>query len=35
MDAEDGGWLCRQKLKGIGCDVEAWYQEERKVKPDA
>ena len=35
MDAEDGGWLCRQKLKGIGCDVEAWYQEERTVKPDA
>lgn len=28
MDVEDGGWLCRQKLKDIGCDVEAWYQEE-------
>jgi len=28
MDAEDGGWLCRQKLKEIGCDVEAWYKEE-------
>lgn len=28
MGAQDGGWLCRQKLLGIGCDVEQWYREE-------
>lgn len=28
MDQEDDGWLARQKLKDIGCDIEAWYKEE-------
>lgn len=22
------GWLARQKLKDIGCDIEEWYREE-------
>lgn len=25
---EDDGWLARQKLKDIGCDIEEWYREE-------
>ena len=28
MDQEDDGWLARQKLKDIGCDIEEWYREE-------
>ena len=24
----DDGWLARQKLKDIGCDIEEWYREE-------
>ena len=28
MDQEDDGWLARQKLKEIGCDIEEWYREE-------
>lgn len=28
MGPEDDGWLCRRKLKEIGCDVEAWYRDE-------
>lgn len=28
LSPEDGGWLCRQELKKIGADVEAWYKEE-------
>lgn len=28
MDQEDDGWLARQKLKDIGCDIEKWYREE-------
>lgn len=27
MDSEDNAWLCRRKLKEIGVDVEAWYEE--------
>ena len=27
MDPADDGWLARQKLKGIGCDIEEWYRE--------
>lgn len=27
MDSEDNAWLCRKKLKEIGVDVEAWYEE--------
>ena len=29
MSPEDGGWLCRQRLKQIGVDVEQWYKEEQ------
>lgn len=28
MDQADEGWLARQKLKEIGCDIEEWYREE-------
>ena len=28
MDQEDDGWLARQKLTDIGCDIEEWYREE-------
>ena len=28
MDQEDEGWLAREKLKGVGCDIESWYKEE-------
>ena len=28
MGPEDGGWLCRQKLKQYGVDVERWYKDE-------
>lgn len=28
MDQADEGWLARQKLKDIGCDIEEWYREE-------
>lgn len=28
MAQEDDGWLARQKLKDIGCDIEEWYREE-------
>ena len=28
MDPADDGWLARQKLKEIGCDIEEWYREE-------
>lgn len=27
MEPEDDGWLARKKLKELGCDVEAWYEE--------
>lgn len=27
MGPEDAAWLARHKLKEIGCDIEAWYQE--------
>lgn len=27
MEQEDEGWLAREKLKGIGCDIEQWYME--------
>ena len=27
MPTSDGAWICQQKLKDIGCDVEAWYKE--------
>ena len=27
-DQADEGWLARQKLKEIGCDIEEWYREE-------
>lgn len=32
MDAEDYGWLCRQKLKEHGVDLEAWIEEARNKK---
>ena len=28
MGPNDGGWLCRQKLKDMGVDIERWYQDE-------
>ena len=28
MDPADDGWLARQKLKEIGCDIEEWYRKE-------
>lgn len=28
MGPEDGGWLCRQKLKQYGVDLERWYKDE-------
>ena len=28
MGPEDGGWLCRQKLKEYGVDLERWYKDE-------
>lgn len=28
MDQEDEGWLAREELKAIGCDIESWYKEE-------
>ncbi|MCM1234898.1 MAG: hypothetical protein NC489_32760 [Ruminococcus flavefaciens] len=28
MDQGDEGWLAREKLKAIGCDIESWYKEE-------
>lgn len=28
MTPQDDGWLCRQKLKAIGVDVERWYADE-------
>lgn len=28
MGPEDGGWLCRQKLKEYGVDIERWYKDE-------
>ena len=28
MDPADEGWLARQKLKEIGCDIEEWYRDE-------
>lgn len=28
MEQADDGWLARQKLKDIGCDIEEWYREE-------
>lgn len=28
MGPEDGGWLCRQKLKELGVDLERWYRDE-------
>lgn len=28
MDQGDEGWLAREKLKKIGCDIESWYKEE-------
>ena len=27
MEQEDDGWLARQKLKEIGCDVEQWFKD--------
>ena len=27
MGPEDGGWLCRQKLKEYGVDVERWHRD--------
>ena len=27
MGPEDAAWLARHKLKEMGCDIEAWYQE--------
>lgn len=27
MEQEDEGWLAREKLKSIGCDIEQWYKE--------
>ena len=29
MGPSDSGWLCRNKLKDIGVDVEEWYKERR------
>ena len=29
MDVEDDIWLCTQKLKEIGVDIEAWHRETR------
>lgn len=31
LDEGDEPWISRQKLKEIGCDVEAWYQEWRET----
>ena len=31
LDEGDEPWIARQKLKEIGCDVEAWYQEWRET----
>ena len=28
MGPEDGGWLCRRKLKEYGVDLERWYKDE-------
>lgn len=28
MSPEDGGWLCRYKLKQCGVDIERWYKDE-------
>lgn len=28
MGPEDGGWLCRQRLKELGVDLERWYKDE-------
>lgn len=28
MGPDDGGWLCRQKLKEYGVDLERWYKDE-------
>ena len=28
MGPEDGGWLCRYKLKQYGVDIERWYRDE-------
>jgi len=33
MDKADDGWITRKKLKDIGCDVEAWYNELTGGKP--
>ena len=27
MEQEDDGWLARQKLKEIGCDIEQWFKD--------
>ena len=27
MPTSDGAWICQQRLKDIGCDVEEWYKE--------
>lgn len=35
MDQEDEGWLTREKLKAIGCDIEEWYKEFDGGKTDA
>lgn len=26
MDPEDNGWICKEKLKRMGVDVEEWYK---------
>ena len=28
LGPEDGGWLCRQRLKELGVDLERWYEDE-------
>ena len=28
MGPDDAGWLCRQKLKEYGVDLERWYKDE-------
>ena len=28
LGPEAGGWLCRQKLKELGVDLERWYKDE-------